>query len=193
MKKIIALLLAVATIPISAHAEEKKDAMTTAAATQSAYDFNLTAIDGEAMPMAAYKGKAVLLVNTASFCGFTKQYDGLQKLYENYEKQGFTVIGVPSGDFMGQEYGKNSEIKQFCQSKFNVRFPMAEKVAVKGDKAIPLFKWAAAATGSPPKWNFHKYLIGRDGKAIAAFGSSTKPDAPELKTAIEKALSAKVG
>jgi glutathione peroxidase len=193
MKQYIALAIAAALLPATVFAEPKKAAMTETATSQSAYDFNLTAIDGEAMPMAAYKGKAVLLVNTASFCGFTPQYDGLQKLYETYGAQGFTVIGVPSGDFGGQEHGKNSEIKEFCQSKFNIRFPMAEKAVVKGDNAIPLFKWAAASTASPPQWNFHKYLIGRDGKVIAAYGSSTAPDSAELKVALEKALAAKAG
>jgi glutathione peroxidase len=193
MKKIYVLMLAAAMLPLTANAKGQKASMTSTAATQSAYDFSLTAIDGAPMPLAAYKGKAVLLVNTASFCGYTPQYDGLQKLYENYEKQGFTVIGVPSGDFGGQEHEKNSQIKEFCQSKFNIRFPMAEKSVVKGDKAIPLFKWATAATGSSPKWNFHKYLIGRDGKLIAAYDSGTTPNSTELKAAIEKALAAKVG
>jgi glutathione peroxidase len=192
MKKFIAFAVVAALLPITLIAKPKKAAMTTTT-SQSAYDFNLTAIDGEAMPMAAYKGKAVLLVNTASFCGFTAQYDGLQKLYETYGAQGFTVIGVPSGDFGGQEHGKNSEIKEFCESKFNVRFPLTEKSVVKGDKAIALFKWVADSTASPPQWNFHKYLIGRDGKVIAAYSSRTAPDAAELKIAIEKALAAKAG
>jgi glutathione peroxidase len=194
MKKYIAYAIVAALLPTALTAKpKKKAAMITTAASQSAHDFNLTAIDGAPMPMAAYKGKAVLLVNTASFCGFTPQYDGLQKLYESYSAKGFTVIGVPSGDFGGQEHGKNSEIKEFCESKFNIRFPIAEKAVVKGDNAIPLFKWAAASTGSPPQWNFHKYLIGRDGKVIAAYGSRTAPDDSELKIAIEKALAAKAG
>jgi glutathione peroxidase len=162
-----------------------------AKAARSVYDFTLTAIDGAAMPLAAFRGKTILLVNTASFCGFTPQYDGLQKLYESYAAQGFTVIGVPSGDFGGQEHAKNSEIKAFCESKFNIRFPMAEKSVVTGKMATPIFKWATAATASPPKWNFHKYLIGRDGNVIAAFNSKTTPDSGELKAAIEKALAAK--
>jgi glutathione peroxidase len=190
MKKIIALMCAAALLPTHLNAKPKQVAVA-AAASQSAYDFNLTAIDGAAMPMSAYKGKTVLLVNTASFCGFTPQYDGLQKLYDTYSAQGFTVIGVPSGDFGGQEHAKNSEIKAFCSSKFNIRFPMAEKAVVKGDKAIPIFKWAAASTASSPQWNFHKYLIGRDGKVIAAYGSGTAPNSAELKAAIEKALAAK--
>jgi glutathione peroxidase len=187
MKKRIALAIVAALLPVSLTAKPKKAVMT----ANSAYDFTLTAIDGEAMPLKNYKGRAILLVNTASFCGYTKQYDGLQKLFETYEAKGLTVIGVPSGDFGGQEMAKNSEIKEFCDSKFNIRFPMAEKAVVKGDAAIPVFKWVADATASPPKWNFHKYLIGRDGKAVAAFGSGVTPDAAELTTAIEKALAAK--
>jgi glutathione peroxidase len=190
MKKIIALVLAAALTPVALCAKPKKAAMTLPA-TATAYDFTLTAIDGTAMPLKNYQGRAILLVNTASFCGYTPQYDGLQKLFSTYEAKGLTVIGVPSGDFGGQELSKNSEIKEFCSAKFNIRFPMAEKAVVKGDGAIPIFKWAAEATASPPKWNFHKYLIGRDGKAIAAFGSGVKPDAAELKTAIETALAAK--
>jgi glutathione peroxidase len=190
MKKIIALVLAAALTPVALCAKPKKAAMTLPA-TATAYDFTLTAIDGTAMPLKNYQGRAILLVNTASFCGYTPQYDGLQKLFSTYEAKGLTVIGVPSGDFGGQELAKNSEIKEFCSAKFNIRFPMAEKAVVKGDGAIPIFKWAAEATASPPKWNFHKYLIGRDGKAIAAFGSGVKPDAAELKTAIETALAAK--
>ncbi len=184
MKINMAVAVALVLLPTALAAQPKKAAMTDA----SVYDYTLTAIDGEAMPLSTYKGRALLLVNTASFCGYTKQYDGLQKLFETYEAKGLTVIGVPSGDFGGQEMAKNSEIKEFCDSKFNIRFPMAEKAVVKGDAAIPLFKWVAAATASPPKWNFHKYLIGRDGKAIAAFGSGVTPDSAELKGAVEKAL-----
>jgi glutathione peroxidase len=177
-------LAAIAAVP--AIAEKPATAATLAA-------FKLTAIDGAPMPMSAYKGKVVLLVNTASMCGFTPQYDALQKVHATYEAKGFTVIGVPSGDFAGQEFGSNKEIKEFCESKFNIRFPMTEKAVVSGDKAIPLFKWAADATKSPPKWNFHKYVIGRDGKVIAAFGSAAKPDSPAVIAEVEKALAKKAG
>src|SRR3546814_3002415 len=118
--------------------------------------------------MEQLRGKVILLVNTASFCGFTPQYEGLQKLQTTYGPRGFTVIGVPSGNFLGQEYKSNKEISTFCQTKFGIKFPLAEKSDVIGPNAIPLYKWAAAELGMTniPKWNFHKYLIGRDGKLI---------------------------
>ena len=159
---------------------------------KSAHDFTLTRIDGKPMPMSAYKGKVVLLVNTASFCGFTPQYEGLQKLQQAYQAKGFTVIGVPSGDFMSQEYDENGKIKEFCETKFGISFPMAEKAHVKGDKAIPIYRWAKAQlpVENEPKWNFHKILIGRDGKPIAGFNSKVEPGSPQLTGAIEKALKA---
>lgn len=154
------------------------------------YDFELTAIDGKPMPMSRFKGKVMLLVNTASFCGFTKQYEGLQALQARYEPQGFTVIGVPSGNFLGQEYGSNQEIADFCQGVFGVKFPLSEKSDVVGLNAIPIYKWAAAELGvsNIPKWNFHKYLIGRDGKLIAAFGTKVDPQDIKVTTAIQAAL-----
>lgn len=160
---------------------------------QSLHDFSIKTIDGKPMPMAQYKGKVVLLVNTASMCGFTPQYEGLQQLHDSYKAKGFTVIGVPSGDFGDQEYGSNSEVKQFCESKFGIKFPMAEKAVVKGPKAIPIYKWAASTLGdaNTPQWNFHKYLIGKDGKLIAAFGTKTTPTSPEVTAAVSKALTAK--
>ncbi|SNS35566.1 glutathione peroxidase [Sphingomonas laterariae] len=157
-----------------------------------AWDFNLTAIDGAAMPMTKYKGDVVLLVNTASMCGFTPQYEGLQKLQDSYAKRGFTVVGVPSGNFKGQEYGSNQEIAAFCKSKA-VKFPLAEKSDVVGPNALPIYRWAATKLGAQntPKWNFHKYLIGRDGRLIAAFGTRTDPTDPKVTAAIETALKAK--
>jgi glutathione peroxidase len=165
------------------------------AAVKSAYDIQMTAIDGKPLPLSRYKGQVMLVVNTASFCGFTPQYEALQKVHETYKARGFTVLGVPSGDFKGQEYGSNKEIAEFCESKFGIRFPMAEKSTVVGDNAAPFYRWAKAELGpdNVPKWNFHKYLVGRDGKLIAAFGTRTKPDAPEVTAAIEKALAAKRG
>jgi glutathione peroxidase len=166
-------------------------ALTAAApAPQSLHDFTLKTIDGKPMPMSQFKGKVVLLVNTASMCGFTPQYEGLQALHDSYKAQGFTVVGVPSGDFGDQEFGSNGEVKQFCESKFGIKFPMAEKAVVKGPKAIRLYKWAAATLGEDktPQWNFHKYLIGKDGRLITAFGTRTTPTAPEVKAAVQKAL-----
>jgi glutathione peroxidase len=151
-------------------------------------DFTLTGLDGKPLPLSQFKGKAVLLVNTASMCGYTPQYDGLEKLHATYGPKGFSVLGVPSGDFLGQEFGTSKEIAEFCRTKYGIKFPLAEKAHVKGAKAIPLFRWATTATKSEPGWNFHKYLIGRNGKVIAAFNTKVKPDAPELVKAIETAL-----
>ena len=159
---------------------------------KSAYDIDMTAIDGKPLPLSKYKGQVMLVVNTASFCGYTPQYEALQKVHATYQAKGFTVLGVPSGDFKGQEYGSNKEIAQFCESKFGIRFPMAEKASVIGANAAPFYRWAAAELGpdNVPKWNFHKYLVGRDGKLIAAFPSKVKPDDPQVTAAIEKALAA---
>lgn len=156
----------------------------------SAWNFKLTAIDGEPLPMSKFKGEVVLLVNSASMCGYTPQYDGLQKLHLQYRPKGFTVLAVPSGDFLGQEYGSNKEISSFCQTKFGIKFPMAEKEHVVGPEAIPIYRWAAARLGSEntPRWNFHKYLIGRDGQLITAFGTKIEPTDPAVRTAIEAAL-----
>ncbi len=160
------------------------------AAAKRAYDFNLTRIDGEPLPLAAYRGKVVLLVNTASMCGFTPQYEGLQALQTKYGPKGFTVIGVPSGDFKEQEYGSNKEISTFCQTTFGIKFPLAEKGHVVGPEALPVYRWAAAVLGADqtPKWNFHKYLIGPDGKLIRAFETKITPTDARVTGAIEQAL-----
>lgn len=161
-----------------------------APAARSAYDFTMATIDGKPMPLAQYKGRVLLVVNTASFCGYTPQYEGLETLYETYKDKGLTVVGVPSGDFAGQEYKSNGEIKTFCESKFGIKFPMAEKAVVTGDKAAPFYRWAADTLGKDktPKWNFHKYLVDRDGRLVGAFSSKTTPMSPELTGAVEQAL-----
>lgn len=138
----------------------------------------------------AYGGKVLLVVNTASKCGFTPQYEGLEALNATYGPQGFAVLGFPSNDFMGQEPGSEAQIQEFCTLTYGVKFPMFEKVVVRGRDATPLYRELAAATGEQPGWNFHKYLIGRDGQVLGSFGSRVKPDAPELRAAIEKALAA---
>ena len=160
------------------------------ASKTTAWGFDLTSIDGKPMPMSQYRGKVVLLVNTASMCGFTPQYEGLQKLQETYGRKGFTVIGVPSGDFKSQEYDDNKQIKQFCESKFGINFPLAEKAHVTGDGALPIYRWAKQnlADQNEPKWNFHKFLIGKDGRLIAGFPSKVEPQSPELVRAIEQAM-----
>ena len=161
-------------------------------APQTAFDFKMTTIDGKPMPLSAYKGKVLLVVNTASMCGYTPQYEGLQALQDKYKGQGFTVIGVPSSDF-DQELESDKEIKTFCESKFGIKFPMSTKSAVTGAKAVPFYRWAAATLGPDrtPKWNFHKYLVGRDGKLIAAYPSKVTPGSAELTGAVTQAIAAK--
>lgn len=136
----------------------------------------------------AYRGQVLLVVNTASKCGFTPQFEALEGLHARYKTRGFAVLGFPSGDFMAQEFTDEKKIQEFCTLTYGVKFPMFQKVHVKGDEATPFYKALARATGEAPKWNFHKYLIGRDGKVAAHFGSRTKPDAPEVIAAIEAAL-----
>ena len=138
----------------------------------------------------AYGGKVLLVVNTASKCGFTPQFDALESLHARLAPRGFAVLGFPSGDFAGQEFADEGEIREFCRLTYGVKFPMFQKVSVVGDAAVPFYRALAAATGQPPKWNFHKYLIGRDGKVAAVFGSRTAPDAPEVLAAIDRALAA---
>ncbi len=135
-----------------------------------------------------YSGSVVLVVNTASKCGNTPQYDGLEKLYEEYGERGFVVLGFPSNDFFGQEPGTEEEIQEFCRLTYKVRFPMFEKVSVKKGKAHPFFDGLAAAAGTYPRWNFHKYLIGRDGQLITEFSPRTKPYNEKLVAQIEAAL-----
>lgn len=136
----------------------------------------------------AYGGDVLLIVNTASKCGFTPQFDALETLHATYSRQGFAVLGFPSGDFKAQEFDDERQIREFCTLTYGVKFPMFEKVHVVGAAATPLYKALLAATGDAPKWNFHKYVIGRDGKVVASFGSKTAPDAAEVVAAIEQAL-----
>ena len=156
----------------------------------NAYDFSFTSIDGNPLPLASFKGKPVLVVNTASKCGLTPQYEGLEKLYRDYRDQGLVVLGVPCNQFAGQEPGDEAEIKAFCQVKFDVDFPMTAKVDVKDAGRHPFYAWAEDKLGTPavPVWNFHKILIGPEGEAIAAFGPRTDPQAAEITEAVEKAL-----
>jgi len=156
----------------------------------SAFDFAFTSIDGKPLPMAQFKGKPVLLVNTASQCGFTPQYEALEKLWEAYKDKGLVVLAVPSNDFGGQEPGTAAEIKTFCESKFGIEFPMTDKEAVIGPKAHPLYQWIASqlGEGGAPKWNFHKYLIAPDGTLAEAWPSRVAPMSAEVTGAVEKLL-----
>ncbi len=136
----------------------------------------------------AHSGKVLLIVNTASKCGYTPQYDGLEKLHAKYEKAGFSVLGFPSNDFMGQEPGNEQEIQEFCRLTYGVKFPMYEKTTVKESGAHPLFEALADVSGTYPTWNFHKFLIGRNGKLITQFSPGTQPSDQQLVLAIEQAL-----
>lgn len=138
----------------------------------------------------AYKGKVVLVVNTASKCGLTPQFEALEALHAKYKGKGFAVLGFPSGDFKAQEFDDEKDIQQFCTLTYGVKFPMFEKVHVVGPQATPLYQDLAKAAGEAPKWNFHKYLLGRDGKLVASYGSKIKPDDAVVVAGIEKALQA---
>jgi glutathione peroxidase len=133
----------------------------------------------------------ILVVNTASFCGFTSQYEGLEKLYAKYKDRGLVVLGFPSNDFGQQEFGSNKEIAEFCKNTYDVKFPMFAKSSVSGSNANPLFKTLIAKTGTSPRWNFYKYLIDRNGNVIDAYGSMTKPTSASLTGEIEKLLGEK--
>ena len=153
------------------------------------YDFNIESISGEMINFNKYKGKAVLVVNTASYCGFTKQYDELQSLWDNYKSRGLIVLGIPSNSF-NQEKSSNSEIKEFCEVNFNIDFPLSTITDVKGENAHPIFIWAKNNYGKSaiPKWNFHKILINKEGKIHDTFNSFTKPLSKKIISKIEQIL-----
>ena len=146
--------------------------------------------DEKQQSLCQYSGKVVVVVNTASFCGFTSQYEGLEALYAKYRDQGLVVLGFPSNDF-SQETGSNKEIADFCENTFGVKFPMFAKSGVAGKDANPLFKQLAAKTGTPPRWNFYKYVIARDGLSVASFNSMADPKSRQLVKEIEKQLAVK--
>ena len=143
--------------------------------------------DEKPQSLCQYAGKVVLIVNTASFCGFTGQYKGLEELYARYKDKGLVVLGFPSNDF-SQETGSNAQIAEFCENTFGVKFPMFAKSSVKGPEASPLFRALAQQSGTAPRWNFHKYLLGRDGKLVDQYSSLTAPDSKTLVRAIEQQL-----
>lgn len=159
-------------------------------AEQYAHDFEFHRIDGAPLPLAQFRGKPVLVVNTASFCGYTPQYRGLQALHERYSARGLVVLGVPSNDFGAQEPGTPAEIKQFCETNYRVTFQLAGKEHVIGAAAHPFYRWLAAELGEAgqPRWNFHKYLLAPDGALAGAWPSSVDPQAPEIVAEIERML-----
>lgn len=161
------------------------------ARAETAHDFTFARLDdGAPLPLSDFAGKSVLLVNTASFCGYTRQYRGLEALWRTYKDRGLVVLGVPSNDFNNQEPGTAAEIRAFCTEHYDVTFPLTEKVHVKGPEAHPFYQWVASQRGAEalPEWNFHKYLIGPDGALLGTFRSGLEPGAGSLMDAIEKAL-----
>jgi glutathione peroxidase len=156
-------------------------------AASNIYEFTPKSIDGQPAPLAAYKGKVALIVNVASQCGYTPQYTGLEALYEKYKDRGLVLLGFPANNFGAQEPGTDAEIKTFCSTKYSVKFPMFSKISVKGDDKAPLYQYLTSSAGEV-KWNFTKFLVGKDGKVIQKFDSGVKPDSPELVGAIESAL-----
>jgi len=153
----------------------------------SFFDLKTNRLNGKPENLSEYKGKVLLVVNTASECGYTPQYAGLEKLYKDYQGKNVVVLGFPSNDFGAQEPGSAQEIAKFCDLRFHVTFPMFEKVVTKGAGQSPVYEFLARKHGAP-KWNFHKYVVGKDGQVKAAFPSSVEPDSAELKKALDSAL-----
>jgi len=153
-----------------------------------AYDFQFKDLDGSILNLSEYKNKVIVVVNVASQCGFTSQYEDMQKIWQKYQEMGLVMVGVPSNDFGQQEPGNNDEIKNFCEAKFGITFPMTEKVSVKGSSAHPFYIWAKNNHGisAIPKWNFHKIIIGKDGKIAKTFSSMTNPSSRKFIEIIEK-------
>jgi glutathione peroxidase len=179
MRKILVTIIAALGFALSAGAHAGSVPM-----------FDFTSIEGTPLSLADYRGKAVLVVNTATRCGFTPQYAGLQSLWEKYRDRGLVVLGVPSNDFGAQELGSEGEIKSFCEVNFDIDFPMTAKEVVSGDNAHPFYKWSGEELGglSKPRWNFHKILLDTEGKAVDWFAPTTAPDADNLISAIEAVL-----
>lgn len=164
-----------------------------ASAPTAIYDFRMENIDGKSISLDRYKGKVLLVVNVASKCGNTPQYEGLESLYKTYKSKGLIILGFPANEFGGQEPGTNAEIKQFCSSTYKVDFPMFSKIVVKGEGIHPLYQWLISNSGNSEAihWNFEKFLVDRRGNVVGRFTPKTKPDNPELVKAIETALESK--
>ncbi|MGQ0532029.1 MAG: glutathione peroxidase [Caulobacteraceae bacterium] len=188
------------TAAVTAAVEEQRQRFATApdpaAADQAtAYQFAFNGLWTDRVPMTAFEGDVVMVVNTASRCGFTPQYEGLQQIYDEYHEQGFDIVGVPANNFAGQEPGSAAEIQEFCTLNYGVTFPMAAKTDVIGEGRHPFYAWAETQLGEAavPQWNFHKLLIGRNGRLIAAFPTRTEPTSEEVRNAITAALAASNG
>lgn len=188
MKKILIAFTTILSIILIANSLNGEDMSEVSAG--SIYDIKVNTIDGKEVSLEEYKGKTLLIVNVASKCGFTPQYEGLQKIYEQYKDKDFAVLGFPCNQFGGQEPGSSEEIKDFCTTNFSVNFPMFEKIKVNGDDAHELYKYLKAAKGGFPgdaiKWNFTKFLVDKEGNVVERYGSSKTPES--LKSEIEKYL-----
>jgi glutathione peroxidase len=191
-KQLIASALGVVSMVTGLGAGQSVPAASDAAKDKTLFTFKTTALDGAAVDLQTFKGKVVLVVNVASKCGYTPQYSELEKVWKEFKDRGLVVIGFPCNDFGGQEPGSSSEIREFCTKNYGVTFPLMTKVQTKaGAGQSEIYAFLSAATGKLPSWNFGKYLVGRDGKPVAFYGSGVNPTGDELRKAIEQALGAK--
>jgi glutathione peroxidase len=192
MKKIVQILFAISSFSLSicAYSQSVNPANASdAASCPASLNFKFPRLQDEvSQNLCQYKGKVVMVVNTASFCGFTPQYEALESIYSKYNSKGFVVIGFPSNDFGQQEPGSNKEIADFCKNTYDVKFPMIAKTVVSGSNPNPMFKLLIDKTGTSPKWNFYKYLIDRNGNVVEAYNSMVKPDSKTVTHQIEKLL-----
>ena len=188
MKKTFSHLVLAGSLALASCSPAKNDVTATPTPESNAmsfHDLSANSLDGKKTDLSQYKGKVLLVVNTASECGYTPQYEGLEKLYEQYKDKGLVVLGFPSNEFGGQEPGSSAQIAEFCRSKYSIQFPMFEKVATKsGTEQSPVYKFLTAKHGEP-KWNFTKYLVGKDGQVKAMFPSKVTPESAELRGAID--------
>ena len=191
-KKLLASALGVVSLVTGFGAGQSVQSPAGGAKDRTLFSFKTTALDGSAVDLASYKGKAVLVVNVASKCGYTPQYAELEKLWKEFKDRGLVVIGFPCNDFGGQEPGSAGEIREFCSRNYGVTFPLMSKVQTKaGAGQSEIYAFLSAATGKLPSWNFGKYLVGRDGTPVAFYGSGVSPTGSELRGAVEKALGPK--
>ncbi len=194
MKKSLLLIgavaLSIACLSIVKAISIKSEPAMTPSEYKSVYDFTMKNIDGKDIKLSSYKGKVLLIVNVASRCGYTPQYEGLQKLYTTYKDKGLVILGFPANNFKEQEPGSNEEIKEFCSLKYGVSFPLFSKISVKGDDKHPLYKYLTEnpENGGEITWNFNKFLVSKDGKVLAHFSQKDKPEDPKMAEAIEAAL-----
>jgi glutathione peroxidase len=193
IRRLWIVLPVIALLTAAASGEGQKVSQNEEMQKTGIYDFTVADIDGNDVNLADYKGRVLLIVNTASKCGFTPQYEGLEKIYTEYKDRGFEILAFPSNDFMGQEPGTNEQIKNFCQLNYHVSFPLFSKITVKGEKIHPLYRYLTEKSTDPEfagkiTWNFNKFLIDGKGKIVNRFDSKVKPQSPELVKAVEKAL-----